>query len=104
SAAGATTIDYETAPGHAYSITVQASDGTDVSTTQTFSIAVANANPSTPTVNDGATGGTIQEGATGAVGITALSTDPAGTAIVYSLTDSAGDRFAIDPGTGVVST
>jgi len=111
SAAGASTIDYETAPGHAYSVTVEAFDGTLASTTQTFTIGVTNAAPSTPvdsdaTADNGAISGSIQEGlANGtAVGITAHSTDPAGTAIKYTLTDNAGGRFTIDQSSGVVTT
>jgi|GEM_PF-3000612 len=107
SAAGAATIDYETAGGgtHNYSITVQASDGTLVSSTQNFTIGVTNVAPTAPVDSNGASGGTIQEGsATGTlVGITAASTDPGGTAIVYSLTDDAGGRFQINASSGVVS-
>jgi hypothetical protein len=38
-----------------------------------------------------------------AVGITASSSDPAGSAVTYSLADDAGGRFAINPSTGVVT-
>src|SRR6185437_8456371 len=60
--ADATKIDYESAPGHSYSITVQASDGT-LTSSQSFTIAVTDVAPSTPTDSDGTTGGTISEGA-----------------------------------------
>jgi len=106
SAFGAAHIDFEsTGPGHTYSITAQASDGLNTSPTQSFSITVTNANPSVPTDSNGASGGSIQEGSAQGtlVGITASSTDPAGTTIVYSLTDSASGKFQIDSSTGVVS-
>jgi hypothetical protein len=58
-AAGASGINYETALGHAYSITVEASDGQGGTSTQTFSIAVndvaAGAVPDSYTVNEDAT-------------------------------------------------
>src|SRR6266436_3523466 len=61
--------------------------------------------PSTPTDSDGATGGSISEGAaTGdAVGITAASTDIHGGTVTFTLSDNAGGRFAIDGSTGVVT-
>src|ERR1700688_4633159 len=95
SVADPTKIDYETAPGHAYSITVQATDGSST-TSRVFSIAVTDA--TTNTVVEGAAAGT-------AVGITASSTvatnDPAAT---YSLIgDTSGGGFQIDPVTGVVT-
>ena len=105
--ANASQIDYETAPGHAYNITVAASDGT-TSTSQTFSIAVANANPSTPIDSDGGTADTVTEGVGSGVytGLTASSTDPNSLAsqVTYSLTDDADGRFAINSTTGVVNT
>ena len=99
-----TKVDYE-APGHAFSVTVQASDGISASS-QAFSIAVTDVAPSAPTdANPGAN--TVAEGAAvnTLVGITAASTvsitDPAAT---YSLVgDSSGGGFKIDPHTGVVS-
>ena len=105
SALGAATIDYETSVGHSYDVTVQATDGTLISTTQTFTIAVSNVAPTTPVDNDGGAGGSILEGsATGiAVGITGFSTDPASTTVTYSLTDDAGGRFQINGPSGVVS-
>src|SRR5207237_1666021 len=68
-------INYESAPGHAYTITVQASDGT-LTSTQDFAIAVTedakstrmDCNPTTTTVADVASVGTT-------VGITTSSTD-----------------------------
>src|SRR3954451_21270152 len=69
-------IDFETAPGHAYGITVQATSGAQ-STTQAFSIGVTDVAPSTPTDANG-TGNSVFEGAANGtlVGITATSADP----------------------------
>jgi cytochrome oxidase Cu insertion factor (SCO1/SenC/PrrC family) len=97
-------IDFETAPGHAYGITVQATSGAQT-TSQAFSIGVTDVGPSTPT-DGNATGNSVFEGAANgtAVGITASSTDPGGgPAPTYALTDSAGGRFAINAATGVVT-
>jgi hypothetical protein len=104
SVADPTKIDYEV-PGHAYTITVQANDGTQTNS-QVFTIGVTDVAPTAPTDADGTTN-SIAEGAAvnTLVGITAHSTtsvtDPAAT---YSLTaDSSGGGFKIDPNTGVVS-
>src|SRR5205807_9238735 len=98
-------IDYETAPSHAYSITVQASDGAGGTSTQSFSIGVTNANPSTPVDTNGAAD-TVTEGVASnqATGLTVQATDPGGTTVIYSLTHNAGGRFQIDSNTGVVTT
>ena len=104
SVADGSKIDYESSPNHQYSITVQASDGS-LTASQSFTIAVTNVAPSTPTesnennktVAEGAAVGTL-------VGITASSTDPNGPAVSYSITsDSSGGGFKIDSATGVVS-
>ena len=53
-----------------------------------------------PTDTDGATGGSVAENAVNgtAVGITASASDAdVGATILYSLSDDAGGRFAIDP-------
>ncbi|MER9745661.1 cadherin repeat domain-containing protein, partial [Mesorhizobium sp. M0187] len=101
--ANAALLNFEDATSH--TITVQASDGAGPTTAQTFTIAVTDVDPSTPTDTDGATGGSVAEGAINgtAVGITANSTDPNGPAVTYSLSDNAGGRFAIDATTGVVT-
>jgi hypothetical protein len=101
--ADSTKLDYETTPGHAYTVTAQASDGT-LTNSQTFTIAVTDVAPSAPTDLDPATN-TVAEGAANGstVGITASSGDPNGPATAYSLTDSAGGRFAINSSTGVVT-
>ena len=84
--ANAAAIDYETAPGHAYSVTAQASDGT-LASSQTFTIAVTDVAPSTPVDFNPATN-TVAEGAAAgtAIGITVSSTDVNGPAVTYSLT------------------
>jgi VCBS repeat-containing protein len=97
-------IDFETATGHAYSITVQATSGA-TSTTKTFSIDVSDVQPSTPTDANGADDTVFEGAANGtAVGITAVSADPGGGPVpTFSLTDNAGGRFAIDSTTGIVT-
>ncbi|WP_076864583.1 cadherin domain-containing protein [Bradyrhizobium mercantei] len=98
-------IDYESSgPGHAYTITAQASDGT-LASTQAFTIDVTNAPPSTPIDND-VTANTVVEGAAigTTVGVTALATDPGGSAVTWSLTgDSSLGGFGIDANTGVIT-
>ena len=66
-----TKIDFETAPGHAYTVTVQASDGI-FTTSQNFTIAVSDVAPTTPT-DTNATANTVAEGAAHGttVGVTA---------------------------------
>ena len=102
--ADATKIDFETAPGHAYSVTVQATNGAQT-TSQAFTIAVADVAPATP-VDSNAGANTIAEGAANGstVGVTAASTDINGGAVTYSLTgDSSGGGFTINAATGVVT-
>jgi VCBS repeat-containing protein len=101
--ADASKIDYESAAGHAYSVTAQASDGT-LASSKTFSIAVTDVAPSTPIDSDSAANSIAEGAANGStVGLTALSIDPNGPAAIYSLTDNAGGRFAINSATGVVT-
>src|SRR5206468_1257512 len=73
--ADATQLDYETATSH--TITVKAAAPSGAFTTQTFTSAVTDVASSTPTDSDGATGGSVSEGAANGalVGITAASTD-----------------------------
>ncbi|WP_292491896.1 VCBS domain-containing protein [Mesorhizobium sp.] len=61
--------------------------------------------PSQPTDSDGTSGGSVSEGAANgdAVGITAHAVDADGDTVIYSLTDDAGGRFAINSATGVVT-
>jgi large repetitive protein len=102
--ADSTKLDFESAPGHAYTVTARASDGTLFSSTQTFTINVTDVAPSTPTDSNNAAN-TVAEGAANGspVGLTASSVDPNGPATTYSLTDNAGGRFAINSSTGVVT-
>jgi hypothetical protein len=101
--ADGTKLDYETTPSHNYTITAQASDGT-LTNSQTFTIALTDVAPSAPVDINNATN-TVAEGALNGtlVGITASSVDPNGPATTYSLSDSAGGRFAINSSTGVVT-
>ncbi len=100
--ADGTLLNYETATSH--QITVQASDGTGGTSSQSFTIAVTNVNPSTPTDADAAANSVAEGAANGAsVAVTASSTDPNGPAVTFSLTDSAGGRFAIHSSSGVVT-
>ncbi|WP_162240555.1 beta strand repeat-containing protein, partial [Bradyrhizobium viridifuturi] len=100
-----TKIDYETSGAtHSYTITAQASDGT-LATSQTFTIAVDDAAPSTPIDSD-ATANHIVEGAAAGstVGVTATTTDVNGPPVTYSLTgDTSGGGFTINATTGVIT-
>ncbi|MHC1945960.1 cadherin domain-containing protein [Bradyrhizobium sp. UFLA06-06] len=99
-----TQIDFETAPGHAYTITAQASDGTQTST-QTFTVNVTDAAPSTPVDNNAAANTVVEGAAAGTtVGVTVSSTDINGPGVTYSLTgDSSGGGFTINATTGVIT-
>jgi VCBS repeat-containing protein len=101
----ASLIDYESNPSHTTTITVQASDGQGGVITTDFVINVTDRAPSVPVDSNGATGGSVSEGAVNGatVGITASSSDVNGGAVTYSLGDDAGGRFTIDPATGVVT-
>jgi VCBS repeat-containing protein len=99
-------LNYETKSSYAVQVTVDDTTvgGTPDATSAVFTVAVNNLAPSTPT-DSNISANSVTEGAlNGAlVGITALATDPAGGAVTYSLSDSAGGRFAINSSTGVVS-
>ncbi|MCA6125559.1 cadherin domain-containing protein [Bradyrhizobium sp. WSM 1704] len=98
-----TKIDYESAPGHAYTVTVQASDGT-LTSTKNFTIAVADAAPSTLTDSNAAANTVVEGAAAGTiVGITAAATDVNGGTVHYALTNSANGAFQIDANTGVIT-
>lgn len=107
SVADGTLLDREAAASH--SIVVRATSVDGSSSTQSFTIsltdtdeldvsAITDTDASANSVGENAANGSI-------VGITALATDADATnnAVVYSLDDSAGGRFAIDGATGVVS-
>jgi large repetitive protein len=96
-------IDYESSAGHAYTVTATASDGT-LTHSQTFTINVGDVAMTTPVDSDGAANSVAEGAANGtAVGVTVSAGDPNGPATTYSLTDSAGGRFAINSTTGVVT-
>ena len=99
--ADASLLDFESETTH--SITVQASDGTDVAT-QTFTIAVTNVGPSTPFDVDSAPN-QVSEGVNDGdlVGLDVNSSDPHGGGINFTLTNDAGGRFTIHADTGVVT-
>ena len=65
---------------------------------------VPNSLPSTPVDNDAAVNTVLEGAATGTtVGVIALASDPDGNTLTYSLTNTAGGRFAIDSSTGLVT-
>ncbi|MFM2044915.1 MAG: hypothetical protein RLY86_3491, partial [Pseudomonadota bacterium] len=98
-------IDFETAASH--TITVRATDATGASSTTDLVITVINGNdPPGPITDTNAAANTVAEGAAFGtlVGIDANSVDPnvPVNGVTYSLDDTAGGRFGIDPATGVV--
>src|SRR5207244_13147191 len=97
-------LDFETAAGHTYSVTVQASNGA-FTNSQAFAIAVTDVAPSTPVDSD-VSDNTIVEGASNGstVGITASSDDLNGQSVTYSLTsDTSGGGFTINSTTGIIT-
>jgi VCBS repeat-containing protein len=101
--ANAALLDFESG-AHSFTITGRTQVGAVFTPTQTFTINLTNAAPSTisdsnaasETVNEGAAVNTL-------VGIDADSTDPLGPAVIWSITsDSSGGGFKIDTN-GVVS-
>ena len=97
-------IDFESAPGHAYTVTVQSSDGT-LTSSQAFTINVGDVALSTPTDSNGAANSVAEGAAAGTtVGITAQASDPSGPATTYSLIgDTSAGGFTINASTGVVT-
>ncbi len=100
-------IDRELAPS--YNIIVRATSSDTSTITEIFSIsvgdvdefntnAVTDSNNGLNSVSENATAGTL-------VGITgfAFDADATNSAITYSLTDSSGGRFQIDPNTGIIT-
>ena len=100
-------LDAETATS--YLITVRATSTDTSFTTRDFTIAVADVNEfaiSPLSDTDAATNAINENSANGTVvGVTAFASDADVTnnAITYSLTNSAGGQFAIDPNSGVVT-
>src|SRR6195256_3521724 len=98
-------IDFESAPGHVYTITVLATKNNNFSSSQTFTISVNDVAPSTP-VDSNAAANTVLEGAANgtAVGVTASSTDVNGPGVTWSLVgDTSGGGFTINAATGVIT-
>ena len=97
-------IDFESAAGHAYTVTVQSSDGT-LTSSQAFTINVGDVAMTTPVDSNGAANSVAEGAAAGTtVGITASATDPSGPATTYSLIgDTSGGGFTINASTGVVT-
>ncbi|WP_189688244.1 cadherin domain-containing protein, partial [Pseudorhodoferax aquiterrae] len=99
-------LNYEAAASHQITVLATSSDGSTSSASFTINLtdvneapvgAVTDVDPAANTVVEHAVNGTV-------VGITAQALDPDGTATVtYSLTNTAGGRFAIDASTGVVT-
>ena len=88
------------------SFTYRANDGTANGNTVTVSITVTpvNDNPSVPTDTNNAANSVAENSANGTlVGITANAIDPDDATVTYSLTNSAGGRFAIGANTGIVT-
>ena len=100
-------LDRETNASHTVTVRATSDDGS--TSTETFTIAVGDADEfdiGAVTDNDGATGGSIAEDASNGdqVGITALATDADATDdVTYSLTDNAGGRFTIDANNGIIT-
>nr|AGC72056.1 flagellar hook-length control protein FliK [uncultured bacterium A1Q1_fos_291] len=98
-------LDFETASSHTITVRADSSDGSF--STAGFTINVLDLNEfaiSSIADADHAENQIPENAPAGAVGITAFASDGDGDAITYSLTDDAGGRFTIDPGSGVVST
>ena len=96
-------LNFEGASSH--QVTVHAADPAGAaSPDQTFTIAVTNVAPSSPTDANAAANAITEGAANGtAVGLIAQAADPSGGTITYSLADNAGGRFAINATTGVVT-
>jgi hypothetical protein len=98
-------LDFESSgPSHTFIITGRATIGAVVTGTQSFIITVLDAPPSVPVDASGAANAVTEGDPNGTpVGITVSAADPNGPLPTYSLTDSAGGRFTIDPVSGVVT-
>ena len=95
--------------GASLNITVLATSADTSTASQTFTIAINDANEfavTTPVDSDGTTNAVNENASNGTlVGITASASDADATTngVTYSLTNSAGGKFAIDSTTGVVT-
>ncbi len=94
-------LNYENAASH--SLTVQVTDSGGQSYTETFTINLTNVNEG-PTDLSLSANSVAENATTGTVVGTVSGTDPdAGDTKTYSLTDTAGGRFAINASTGVIT-
>ncbi|RCW63014.1 cadherin domain-containing protein, partial [Pseudorhodoferax soli] len=99
-------LDYEAASSHGITVLATSSDGSTSSANFTIALTDVNEAPVGAVTDMNAAANEVAENAANGtvVGITAQALDPDGTATVsYSLSDSAGGRFAIDASTGVVT-
>jgi Big-like domain-containing protein/cadherin-like protein/VCBS repeat protein len=104
SAAGATTIDFESSGG-SYAITVRATDGDGAFSDAPFTVTVNNVAPTQPADGDGGAN-TVVEGAPNGttVGVDADSTDVNGGTVTYAITAGNADgAFAIGLNSGIVT-
>ena len=92
-----------------YDITVRATSSDTTTTTRTFTITIGDVDEfdvTAPSDNNAAANAVDENAANGtAVGITASASDADATTntVIFSLSDNAGGRFAIDANTGVVT-
>jgi hypothetical protein len=99
-------LDYETSTSHLVTVLATSSDGSSQTSNFTIQISDASEGGVGPIADNDNTANAISEGASNGstVGVMASATDPDATDTVsYSLIDSAGGRFAIDSGSGVVT-
>ncbi|MBL8814266.1 MAG: cadherin domain-containing protein, partial [Planctomycetaceae bacterium] len=104
--ANGTLIDFETTVAHTLIVRATSADGSTTTASWTVDVQDLNESGASPISDSDAGPDTVLENATNGtvVGITAFATDPDGTdAIIYSLDDTAGGRFAIDSVSGVVT-
>ena len=94
-------LNYESAASH--TVTVRVTDSGGLSYDETFTINLTNVNEG-PTDLSLSANTVAEQASTGTVVGTVTGTDPdTGDTMTYSLTDTAGGRFAIDPTTGVLT-
>lgn len=100
--ANGTLLDFEAQSQ--WNVTIRASDGS-LSSESVFTIRLSNGVSDVPADSDVSTADLIMEGAANGTytGITAYVAPFGGGTVSYSLSDSAGGRFAIDPVTGRVT-
>ena len=94
-------LDYEAAGSHSISVHAVGSDST--TTIESFTISLNNLNEAPEDLT--LSGSSVAENAANgtAVGTVAASDPDAGESFIYTLTDDAGGRFAVDPATGEIT-